>query len=451
MIERRRNRQTVRGASVPHLVGTGNSRENHVEMKRHRWTRMKELASRAASWLTSAGMMCALACSGCERSATTTPSADSTPTSRPPIVTENLPHVVEQSSIKRQRNSQAPREISIWDTNSAPTVALRSASAAHNATPPSTVLPGVAQGLLARLAKIDLSHGRISQEQAKEVNQLLQQLREQGSSAIPAIQEFLQRGEDVNFDALAGGGSVDFSSLRLGLVDALHEIGGPEAVAASAAALQGTTDPLEVALLALTLEQQAPGEYRQLELTAARNALTQALSGNWKGGDISPLFETFQALGDANDVSLLKQAVTKWNYYPTLALAGLPNGVGIPALIQLAQDPAISSLGSGDFALRPLAQAALQYPDAAGALVDDARQNRVPASAWPTVGASLAGTYIQYGNQLFGSTAPSLDWSATEINQRIALVNQLLAATSSPVARQSLQSALTSLSSRLSK
>ena len=52
---------------------------------------------------------------------------------------------------------------------------------------------------------------------------------------------------------------------------------------------------------------------------------------------------TFQALGDANDVSLLKQAVTKWNYYATAALAGLPNGAGIPALIQLAQDPAISS------------------------------------------------------------------------------------------------------------
>jgi hypothetical protein len=416
---------------------------------------MKELPDLTASCLAIAGMMCVLACSGCEKAATTAPSADSASTSRPQMVAENLPRTLERSSIKRQRNSQSPREMSIWDTNSASAVAPRSARATQSGSSGSmtspTGLPSVAQDLLARLAKIDLSHGRMSPEQAREVNQLLQQLREQGSAAIPAIQEFLQRGEDVNFDALPGGEMADYSSLRLGLVDALHQIGGPEAVAASAAALQGTTDPLEIALLALTLEQQAPGEYRQLELTAARNALTQALSGNWKGGDVSPLFETFQALGDANDVSLLKQAVTKWNYYPTLALAGLPNGAGIPALIQLAQDPAISSLGIGDFALRPLAQAALQYPDAARALVDDARQNRVPASAWPTVGASLAGTYIQYGNQLFGSTAPSLDWSATEINQRIALVNQLLAATSNPLARQSLQSALTSLASRLPK
>jgi len=443
----------VRGDSVLHLVWTGNLTENRVGVKRHRWIRMKEPPSRAASRLAIAGMTGVLACSGCGRAATTDPSADSASTSRPQIVTENLPGAVGRSSIKRQRNSQSPREISIWDTNSAPAVAPRSARAteggASTSIPSPTGLPGVAQDLLARLAKIDLTRGRISPEQAKEVNQWLQQLREQGSAAIPAIREFLQRGDDVNFDALPGGEMADYSSLRLGLVDALHQIGGPETVAASAEALQATTDPLEIALLALTLEQQAPGEYRQVEVTAARNALTQALSGNWKGGDVSSLFETFQALGDANDVSLLKQAVTKWNYYATVALAGLPNGAGIPALIQLAQDPAISSLGTGDFALRPLAQVALQYPDAASALVDDARQNRVPATAWPTVSASLAGTYIQYGNQLFGSTAPALNWSATEINQRIALVNQLLAVTSSPVARQSLQSALTSLSSRL--
>ncbi|HUK81810.1 MAG TPA: hypothetical protein VLZ12_04175 [Verrucomicrobiae bacterium] len=283
------------------------------------------------------------------------------------------------------------------------------------------------------------------------MNLLLQQVREQGAAAVPAIREFLQRNEDVIFDALPGGESVDYSSLRLGLIDALHQIGGPEAVVASVEAIQATTDPLEIALLTLTLEQQSPGQYRELELTAAGNALNQALSGNWKGGDVSPLFETIQAVGDTNIVPILKQAVTRWNYYATLALAGLPDGAGIPTLIQLAQDPAISSLGAGDFALRPLAQVAVQYPDAANALIEDARQNRIPDSAWPTVVASLAGTYIQYGNQVFGSTAPALTWSAAEIDQRIALINQMLAVTSSPVAHQSLESALASLASRAPK
>jgi len=346
-----------------------------------------------------------------------------------------------------------PREVSVWETNSAP-------RATPQVPPPGQVKPvaptpsltgsaAVARDLLSRLAQLDLSHGSISEAQAKEVNQLLQQVREQGAAAVPAIREFLQRKEDLMFDAMPGGDAVDFSSLRLGLIDALHQIGGPEAAVAATEAIQQTTDPLEIALLTLTLEQQSPGQYRDLEMTAAGNALAQAFGGNWKGGDVSPLFETFQAVGDTNVVPLLKQAVTRWNYYATLALAGLPDGAGIPALIQLAQDPAISSMGAGDFALRPLAQVAVQYPDAANALINAARQNQIPDSAWPTVVASLAGTYIQYGNQLFGSTAPPLSWSADEINQRIVLINQMLAATSSPVARQSLESALTSLTSKL--
>ena len=280
---------------------------------------------------------------------------------------------------------------------------------------------------------------------------LLVQLKEQGAAAVPAIREFLRRNEDVNFDAIPGGEQVDFRSLRLGLLDALHEIGGPEAIAVSVEALQGTTNPLEVALLAMSLEQQAPGEYRQVAMTAARNTLTQVMSPNWRGGDVSALFETIQALGDADDVRALKQAVSKWNYYAALALAGLPDGVGIPALIELAQDPAISALGTGDFALRPLAQVAIQYPEAARALLDVARQNRIPDSAWPTIAASVAGTYIQYGNQLFGRTAPPVNWSEAEIKQRMVLINQLLATTSSPVARQSLTAALQTLAGRLPK
>jgi hypothetical protein len=416
---------------------------------------MKQPAGRGVNSLAMAGVMCTLVCSGCHRATPSGSPVDSanTPTQR--TVLADLPSAPERSSVKRHKEGSQPREVSVWDTNSPSPVALKPQPATHSgssvpvqsATGPHTV----AQDLLARLAHTDLSRGAMSQEQAQQINAMLQQLREQGTAAIPAIREFLQGKQDVNFDAVPGGDSVDFSSLRLGLVDALHQIGGSDAGAAAAEAIQATTDPLEIALLAVTLEQQAPGEYRQVELTAARNALTQALNGNWKGGDVSPLFETFQALGDANDISILKQAATKWNYYATLALAGLPNGVGIPALIELAQDPAISSLGTGDFALRPLAQVATQYPDAERALVDDARQNRIPDSAWPTISASLAGTNIQYGNQLFGSTVPSLDWSPTAINQRINLINQLLAATSSPTARQSLQPALTSLSSRLPK
>ena len=309
----------------------------------------------------------------------------------------------------------------------------------------------VAQGLLTRLAHLNFSGGKISADQANEVNQLLQQLREQGAAALPAIREYLQQNQDFGFDDFAGGNLVNYGTLRLGLMDALQQIGGTEAIQLSVATLQQTADPLEIALLSSYLESQQPGQFRQFELAAAQEALIQAANGQVPGRDMSPLFELLQAYGSTNIVADLEKAVSRWNYYATLALAGLPDGAGIPTLIKLAQDPAVSSLGNGDFALRPLTQAALQYPAAAAALVDDARQNRVPEKAWPTIAAALSGSYIQYGNQIFGTTAPAQNWSPEQISQRIALINQMLAVTASPTGRQALQNALTSVTARLPK
>jgi hypothetical protein len=397
--------------------------------------------------LLKAGLICLLV--GCGKNSDQSSSADSATASR--VISQTHTQSVERPLAKRPKTSPLPHEVSLWDTNASVTPQRLVASGAFALQGQPTGSSSVAQQLLTRLAQVDLKSGQLSPEKASELNGLLRQLREQGNAAVPAIRDFLRQNQDVNFDAVAGGDSVEYSSLRLGLIDALYQIGGPEAVATAAEALQGANDPLEIALLALTLEQHAPGQYRDLEVAAAKAALANALDGNWKGGDVSSLFETLQAVGDTNTVPLLKQAVTRWNYYATLALAGLRDGAGIPTLIQLAQDPAISSMGTGDFALRPLAQVAVQYPEAGRALVEVARQNRIPDSAWPTVSASLAGTYIQYGNQVFGSTAPALNWSSTEINQRITLIQQMLTVTASPVGRQTLQSALASLSGRLPK
>ena len=105
--------------------------------------------------------------------------------------------------------------------------------------------------------------------------------------------------------------------------------------------------------------------------------------------------------------------------------------------------------GWSDFILRPLAQAALQYPDASAALLDLARANQIPDKAWAGVASAVGGAYLQYGNQIFGSTSTSVIWSDTQVRQRLALIDQLLAATTSPTAYQALQSARTSLLCRL--
>src|SRR5262249_23728698 len=154
---------------------------------------------------------------------------------------------------------------------------------------------------------------------------------------------------------------------------------------------------------------------------------------------VAPLFEVLQKYGDESVVGVLEQAVSRWKYPATLVLAGMPDGAGIPALIRLAQDPAIRESGIGDYALRPLAQAAVQYPEARAALVDQARLNQIPDSAWPTLAASLTGNYIQYGNQLFSSTAPRIVWTSDQVNLRVAIIDQLAAVTSNPAAQQALQ------------
>ena len=268
-------------------------------------------------------------------------------------------------------------------------------------------------------------------------------------AAVPAIREYLDRFQDVDFDSVGAGKLVGYSSLRIGLLDALGQIGGPEAAELSLQTLQKTGDAQEIAYLAKALEKQLlPEQFRPAAVSAASEALAQDISGQGDGRSLAPLFEVFQKYGDQSVAGVLEAAAGKWNYYATLALAGLPDGAGIPSLVRLARDPAITGVGNGDFALRPLAQAAMQYPEAGTALVEQARLNQIPDSAWPTVAASLAGNYIEYGDQIFGSTAPPVVWTSDQIHQRVALIDQILAATSNGAAQQALQNARTMVLSK---
>jgi len=62
-------------------------------------------------------------------------------------------------------------------------------------------------------------------------------------------------------------------SLRLGLVGTLKEIGGPEAEQAMAEMLSATGRGVEVAYLAVMLEEIAPGKYRDAAVAAAKELL----------------------------------------------------------------------------------------------------------------------------------------------------------------------------------
>jgi hypothetical protein len=296
-----------------------------------------------------------------------------------------------------------------------------------------------------------LNNKSLTSEQAAQINEWIKALGAQGNAAVPVIAEFLKQGDNLSFDAVPGGENVLYGSLRLGLVDLLGQIGTAEAASLAHALLSSATDPLEIALLARAFQGSSDDTYRQAAIQAAKSALQRAMTGEASGRDVSPLFETLQRYGDDSVTQQLRDAVGRWNYYATLSLAGLPDGAGIPSLIELAGDPTVLAMGNGDFALRVLAQVAMQYPDAQTALIEQARAQRVPDTAWPTVASALAGNHIQYGIQIFGSTSSAVKWTRDSINQRIAYIDRLLASGVSATGVTALQAARQSLIQRQSQ
>ena len=260
--------------------------------------------------------------------------------------------------------------------------------------------------LVAGLTQLDLRGGAVTPQQSAQWKQNLQQLVQQGAAGVPAIREFLEKNLDLRFDGVAGGNVNGYSSLRAGLFDALQQIGGPEALAVTREVLGTTADPVEIALLARNLEQQAPGQYRLEALNAARMTLEQAAQSNVNGRDMSPLFQVFQSYGDASYVAALQQTLPKWSYYETLALAGLPDGQGVPLLINQVQDPKAAGTTANNFALQLLAQMSAQYPDAGNALVQQAKLNQIPDQLWRQIGMALAGDQFQFGSQVVDNSLP---------------------------------------------
>lgn len=326
--------------------------------------------------------------------------------------------------------------------------------------------------LINQLARLEPAKGGLSPQQIAGLAQNFQQLAAQGPSALPAIREFLERNQDLSFDFVAGGKLGGYGSLRTGLLDVLRQLGGPEAIEVSRSVLQTTADPTEIAILARNLEQAAPGQYREEALAAVRDSLDQAAKGDLGKRDVAALFQLLQTYGDNSVITDLQNRFPQWNYYSTMALAGLPNGEGIPALIKLAGDPVSGAGGKGIFAQQMLAQVAGQYPDAGAALLEQARANRISDRAWSRIATGLAGDQYQYGspaldnsqpppttsglkgyhiesgNQNFYSLPLAGDISPDEIARRLALVDQLLAAGPSPAANQALQEARQSLVKR---
>jgi len=324
--------------------------------------------------------------------------------------------------------------------------------------------------LIKSLHEVELGGGGITAVQAQQWKSNLWSLVQSGPTGVAAIREFMEQNTDYEFSVVKGGNQLGFPSLRMALIDALANIGGPEATALALHTLQSTAEPREIALLGRTLEQLAPGgDYRQAVVDAARNTLALAADGKLGGADVSPLFETFRHFGDPGVVSDIQTAAARWDYYAKIALAQLPDEAGVPALIAMASKPSGEAAGNPDFTYGILAQVAVNSPAAAAALLNQAHENRIPEGAWPSIASALSGLSLRFsdtaltpglaqeqarwktyhittGNQNFYGVQVANQWSAEQVQQQVKLIEGLMAENSNQNAVAALQAARNTLS-----
>jgi hypothetical protein len=323
-----------------------------------------------------------------------------------------------------------------------------------------------ARQLVRDLARIDHASQPLSREEAEQWKKNLALLIQQGADGATAIAEFLRTNTDVVFGR-AGREFLGFESARAAFFDALLRIGGPQAVSATLEALQNGADPREIALLAQNLDKLAPDVYRHEAIGAARDVLAIAEQGKLAGFDVAPLFEVFQNYGGSEVVADLEQAARHYEYYSAIALANLPDGSGIPSLVEMSR-------GSGKAtttALQLLAQLSSQYGTAAAGLTDLVRAEGIPAQSWPLLATALAGNeyhfqnsaffgerahpgnvsiaHVSAGNQSFYNAFNPGTLTQEQFKSRLGFIDQLRAVTSQPDALQALQQAADLLVRRL--
>ena len=354
--------------------------------------------------------------------------------------------------------------------NDAAALAAR-AKSSDSGNPPGRVLllgePTAYTRLLVNsLCRLDQPTVPKTQEQAAEWKEHLQALVQQGRDAVPAIVEFLKQNKDLDFDPSTSE-AIGYASARKAMFDAMMQIGGSEGVSGMLQTLQTTAEPREIALLAQDLEKLAPEQHRQEAIQAAREALAMAASGKLEDTDVAPLFEVLNNYGDTSVVSELMQTARQWNYYSAIALAKVPDGGGVPTLIDLAQGSSIGRLS----ALQMLAQVSIKYPEAGAALIEQASAGKISANIWPYLTPLLAGDQYHYQDSAFEAPPPKGDRARSsahvafgnqsflmapavealmleEIQRRLALIDTLQSVTADPDALPALERARDMLKQR---
>ena len=316
--------------------------------------------------------------------------------------------------------------------------------------------------MVAALCKFDPAAAQ-TPEFAEQWKANFQQLVTSGPAGVAAIAEFLKQNTDLAFDDPKAFG---FASARLAMVDALGKMGGTEAIGLMSEMLQTAAVPREIAALAKQLDALAPEQYRQQAVDAARQTLAMAKGNQLEGYDVAPLFEVLQQYGGAGALPDLTQQGAAWRNYAAMALAALPDGAGVPALVEMTQPTPGGGTNPGRHAaLEALTQMAVGNAQARAALVEQISANTLPPYMWAYMEPLLAGneryfqdsvlndqilalleaktssSHISSNNENFFYASRGGGLTVEQVQQQMSLVNDLRAATKDPQALQSLERA----------
>lgn len=331
---------------------------------------------------------------------------------------------------------------------------------------PDEPIPAEVRQLMSRLATLLVSLKGKSEAARPETLEAwkagLRDLTAMGAAGIPAILQFMSEGTDAVFSREERAQLGQWSA-RTGMIQALRQIGGPEAVAAMSQILDKPQTYQEVALLAQSLEDAEPGQHRDQALAIARARLAVATSAPATSGaaDVAPLFEVLGSYGKPETAQDLEAAAGHWKYYAMSALAQLPEGAGVPSLIRLAEPN--SPGGNRLQALQVLTELAPANEAAREFLIAQASSGGIPAEYWSYLKQPLSGNqyfvadgvltqyppvanwadlqtiHINAGNQTLYSIPSSASQTPEGIQRQLAFIDQLSGFAQGPAAQTSLK------------
>jgi hypothetical protein len=303
----------------------------------------------------------------------------------------------------------------------------------------------------------------LTQSDSDAVYKAARELANSGSLGVRALFSILQSTNNVRLPKNPGGAALP--TFRAVLIDSLGQLQGEESLVAHRGLLSTATDPLEIAMLVKNIDRLAPGKFNDDLVMAASRQLETSASAN-SPGDVSSLFKVIEKQVSSETVAKLTSKMDQWQYYSALALALAPEGVGYSTLVSKALASS-GSVGEKAFAWQMVGQSSVRSPVATQVFLDIASRGGIPDNAWPKIAEGIAGEQFSYsapvtdpapyaqkpglksyhiedGNQNYYSL-PVGALSPDEIQSRLQLVNQLIAAGGSPAQLQSLNSARNAL------